>query len=76
MPIYEYVCLECNNTFDALRSFQQADEPIACSHCSSMRTSRKISRFYAHSEGRSVAGTGNSCNTCGASTCSTCGVPH
>ena len=76
MPIYEYVCLDCETRFDALRSFSQADEPIACSHCSSNRTTRKISLFYAHSDGRSVAGSGSTCGSCSASTCSTCSVPH
>ncbi|NIM92827.1 MAG: zinc ribbon domain-containing protein [Anaerolineales bacterium] len=63
MPIYEYVCQDCDATFDALRSFSQADDPISCSECTSKHTSRKISLFYAKSDGRSVAGSASACST-------------
>jgi putative FmdB family regulatory protein len=76
MPIYEYVCMECKTIFEELRPIKDADEPIPCHACSSLRTSRKISVFFAHSEGRSVAGTASACGSCAATTCSTCSVPH
>jgi putative FmdB family regulatory protein len=74
MPIYEYICLDCKNRFDAIRSMKDADSPIRCDHCESDHTSRMISVFYAQSAGKVVAG-GNAggCAGCSGGTCSTCG---
>jgi putative FmdB family regulatory protein len=74
MPIYEYVCLECNIKFDALRSMSDADAPIHCENCDSDHTSRAISLFAAHSEGRVVAGAGSACSACTSSNCSSCEI--
>ncbi len=74
MPIYEYICLDCGTKFDALRSMRDADAPILCGNCESEHTSRTISLFAAHSEGRIVADAGNACNTCNTHNCSTCGI--
>ncbi|HEY46964.1 MAG: hypothetical protein AMJ88_02870 [Anaerolineae bacterium SM23_ 63] len=74
MPIYEYICLDCETKFDALRSMSDADAPILCSNCESAHTSRTISLFAAHSDGRVVAGDGNTCNTCSTHNCSSCGI--
>ncbi|MCK5646983.1 MAG: zinc ribbon domain-containing protein [Anaerolineales bacterium] len=76
MPLYEYVCMDCKTTFDVLRSMSQADDPIECAACQSKRTSRKISLFYARSDGRSVAGTASGCSSCSTSSCSSCSVAH
>lgn len=75
MPIYEYLCKDCNAVFDALRSMQHADDEITCAHCTSGNTVRKISLFSAHSQGRVVTG-GNSsaCGSCASGACSTCAV--
>jgi putative FmdB family regulatory protein len=74
MPIYEYICLDCKNRFDAIRSMKDADSPIRCDQCESDHTSRMISVFYAQSAGKVVAG-GNAggCAGCSGGTCSTCG---
>ena len=74
MPIYEYVCLECDIKFDALRSMSEADAPIHCENCDSDHTSRAISLFAAHSGGRVVAGAGSTCSTCTSSNCSSCEI--
>lgn len=75
MPIYEYVCQDCKARFDALRSMQDADTPIACKQCQSERTSRAFSLFFAHSDGRVVAqqAAGSACSTCAGGNCATCG---
>jgi putative FmdB family regulatory protein len=78
MPIYEYQCKDCGDIFDALRSMSQADNPIACEHCHSMKTTRKVSAAFAHSAGSnggSVMSSGGSsgCSGCAAKSCSTCG---
>ncbi len=74
MPIYEYICRDCETRFDTLRPMSQADAPIACQACGSEHTTRAISMFFAQSDGRSVAGSrGSSCSSCSSGTCSTCG---
>ena len=72
MPIYEYVCLDCRDRFDALRTMREADAPIACAQCGSEHTSRLISVFFAQSEGRVVAGAGGGCACCSGGSCATC----
>lgn len=74
MPVYEYVCKECGNRFDALRTMSQADAPIACEGCRSQNTERALSVFFASSGGKIVAGGGSSCSSCAGGSCSTCGM--
>jgi putative FmdB family regulatory protein len=81
MPIYEYLCRDCRTTFDTLRSISQADDPIECTNCHSMNTTRAISLFAAHSvePGGGVqtitGGNGGGCTACSTPTaCSTCGL--
>ena len=46
MPVYEYVCDECESRFEALRPVSRMDEPAPCpgGHPSSHRV---LSRFAA-----------------------------
>ncbi|MFC2013514.1 FmdB family zinc ribbon protein [Chloroflexota bacterium] len=78
MPIYEYVCPECGLKFELLRPLSQADEDAACPSCHK-RAGRKLSAFACFSKDASgltspVAGTGNSCASCGITSCDTCGM--
>ena len=61
MPLYEYYCSDCRTTFDALRSMDKADTPIACAECEGEHTARVLSVFFARSEGKSAATTGGGC---------------
>ena len=74
MPIYEYVCQECEKRFDALRSMSEADKAIACVKCGSDRTSRAISVFFAQSGGKVVAGNNGGCGSCAGGSCSSCSI--
>jgi putative FmdB family regulatory protein len=74
MPLYEYVCLDCGNHFDALRSMRDSDKPITCNKCESDHTSRQISVFFANSGGKVVAGGGGGgCGGCSGGSCASCG---
>ena len=73
MPIYEYVCNVCGTEFDALRSMKDADTAIDCKKCQSNKTHRKLSKFFANSGGRQLAGSGHNCGGCGGGgNCSHC----
>lgn len=72
MPIYEYVCLDCGERFETMRSMKDADAPINCHECESPHTSRMLSLFNAASGGRVVAGGNTGCAGCSSSSCATC----
>ena len=74
MPLYEYICNDCSTKFDALRSINNADAPIACQDCQGENTSRLLSLFFAHSDGRTITQSAPACTSCSTHTCSTCGV--
>jgi putative FmdB family regulatory protein len=72
VPVYEYVCLDCRERFDALRPMAEADAPITCRSCGSQHSSRTLSVFFAQSNGRAVAGTSGGCGSCAGGQCTTC----
>ena len=77
MPIYEYICLECGERFDALRLMREADEPIACKYCESQRTLRQLSVFFSQSAGnlrsQTATSSGGGCSGCSGGSCNSCG---
>lgn len=68
MPIYEYVCIDCGETFELLRPMQQADDQATCQSCGGERTNRAISVFFAPSA-EQRPGTGSACACGGACSC-------
>jgi len=42
MPIYEYQCPGCGQTFDKLMRFSEADQVPVCPHCGENETQKKI----------------------------------
>ncbi len=78
MPIYEYFCLKCESKFELLRPISQAGEAAPCPNCH-IQAERALSMFACRSRDASgalasVAGTGSSCNSCAATTCSSCSL--
>ena len=78
MPIYEYVCVDCNQKFEMRRSFNQADDPATCPECGGQHVRRLLSTFVAFSSDggtrTAVAGAGSACSTCAATSCAACGI--
>jgi putative FmdB family regulatory protein len=73
MPIYEYVCLDCGDIFEALRPMHEADKPIVCENCESEHTSRKLAVLFAQSGGRPLASNSTGgCGGCSGGSCSSC----
>lgn len=75
MPIYEYVCVDCKNEFETMRSMKDADAPLKCEKCGRKHVRRKLALVNAMSGGHAVAGTSSGCNcsSCSGGSCSTCG---
>ncbi len=73
MPIYEYVCLDCKQEYEVLRSFNEADQPMHCEKCAGENVKRKLSVFYAQSGGSTVSGMSAGCGSCAGGDCGSCG---
>ena len=69
MPIYEYVCMECESHFEEL--VRSADQAVACPDCSAENVVKQFSVFAAHGTAAQPSfGGGGGC--CGGS----CGCGH
>ena len=68
MPIYEYVCMECESHFEEL---VRGEQQVACPDCATTNVSRQFSSFAVHGLSKQVtARSGGGC--CGGS----CGCGH
>ncbi len=56
MPLYEYHCRKCGQTFELLRRMQDEDEGLKCPHCRSAKVERQFSSFAAGRCGSSGSG--------------------
>lgn len=76
MPIYEYVCSDCQCRFELLRPVSKADEDAGCPKCkqTGKRVPSRFASFAKTADGSSqpIAGTGGGCSGCAASSCTTC----
>ena len=76
MPIYEYVCSDCQSKFELLRPMSRSDEEVYCPHCQK-KAKRVLSTFACFSvdeSGMSSVVGGDSCATCNATSCDTCAM--
>jgi putative FmdB family regulatory protein len=76
MPIYEYICPECDNRFEEMLPLSQSDKAVECPRCHKPAR-RKMSSFACFSTthggiSQTIAGTGGSCSSCTSGNCSTC----
>lgn len=78
MPIYEYLCPQCNLKFELMQPVSKAGEDATCRKC--QHTAKRIfSRFASFSKGSDeesapIAGTGSSCSGCATTSCSNCNM--
>jgi putative FmdB family regulatory protein len=67
VPIYEYVCMECEAHFEEL---VRGEQEIVCPDCAATNVSRQFSAFAVHGIAKPVTTGGGGC--CGGS----CGCGH
>jgi putative FmdB family regulatory protein len=72
VPIYEYVCMQCESHFEEL---VRGDQQVACPDCAATDVSRQFSTFAVHGAAKQpsfkpAGGGGGGC--CGGS----CGCGH
>lgn len=54
MPIYEYICLKCNEKFSILQSLYPSDNRTECPKCASGDVKKMMSAFSCASGSESV----------------------
>jgi len=74
MPLYEYLCRDCEAKFELRRSFSQADAPVKCTHCHSDNTKKLISSFISFSKGGNNPTPSSGCAGCSGGSCATCRI--
>jgi putative FmdB family regulatory protein len=63
MPIFEYVCQQCNHQFEAIVMRKQK---AACPKCESKRLSQQLSSFAVGGEkSRAASPSSGPCGSCG-----------
>lgn len=68
MPIYEFYCKGCNESFETLIMGGKSD--VRCPTCGGRDVARQLSTFASQGTGK---GGGSSCGGCTSSSCSSCG---
>ena len=77
MPVYEFVCADCDTRFDTLvRSFSAADE-VTCRECESGNVRRQVSTFAVSGFDDTLVATGPLASNGGGGCCGgSCGCSH
>jgi len=72
MPIFEYVCRECDHHFEAIVMGSKAAK---CPKCESKKLEQQLSRFAVAGKGSSDSVSTDSCGADDGGACGTCGDP-
>jgi len=67
MPLYEYHCNDCEEVFEKIVGFSEANRNPVCPNCQSQQTQKKISKIASigASTSSAVGSTGSSCGPSG-----------
>jgi putative FmdB family regulatory protein len=60
MPLYEYVCSDCRETFTLLQTVHVKPEETVCPQCGKDHVQKRFSTFASKVEGRNVPSGGGS----------------
>lgn len=58
MPMYEYRCVTCGETYEELRKMEEADTDLECPHCGARDIRRLVSGFATRGGGCSPSPSG------------------
>jgi len=71
MPIFSYICKDCNEKFDLFIQGRKTDDKLVCTKCGSKNIQKVFSTFSTSSKSGSGDDQSNSCSTgtCPTGTC-------
>ena len=49
MPIYDFECLKCHNTFETIRKIEEDNKDLTCPKCGGKKLHKLVSSFQTHS---------------------------
>ncbi len=64
MPLYEYHCKTCGDTFEKMVRFNESIPNPECPHCQNRDTHKLISMVASHGTGLSTAPSASSTGSC------------
>ena len=47
MPVYDYICHDCNKTFEEVLTLQEHEKAVTCPHCGSKNVEQEVAAFFA-----------------------------
>ena len=54
MPVYDYICKDCNKTFEKVITLTEHEkEVISCPHCGSKNVEQEATAFFAVTSSKS-----------------------
>lgn len=65
MPLYEYICKECQKNFDLLRNLSERDEECECPHCGAQGKMERQSSLVSSAGRSSGDSASGSCGSAG-----------
>jgi len=73
MPLYEYVCADCDTKFEELRPLSRIDDPVSCpeGHAAARRVLSRFAALTRDAGGEARAIGGGGCGGCGGG-CTNC----
>jgi putative FmdB family regulatory protein len=74
MPIYEFICTDCEQPFEELVLSSSAE--VVCPSCGSDKLERAMSTFSYSSGGKYSSSKGSGCDDCSKGSCSGCSCGH
>ena len=63
MPIYEYRCKDCGNSFSRLQKIGASADGVKCPQCESAKVERQISSFASTSSGDAPSPSAHTCGS-------------
>ncbi len=70
MPLYEYLCDNCETKFEIRRAMSEIDAPAPCPKCDSEHVTRQMSLVFAMTQSDSgVSALGGGCGCGGMCSC-------
>ena len=75
MPLHDYQCLDCEDTFEELIRRPEDEAKVRCEHCGSGNVEKQLSTFSMGRGSKGSSGgsksccSGGSCGSCSSSCC-------